>query len=454
MVLIILPLLTAFISLVVTFGWFARWTIPLTIFPNSPPMVFNTALCLLFLSLSFLSPYVRRLHWFRNSWVISLAIALLSGMEYFWDINFGIDEVFVEGYLRTLLSHPGRMAPLTAICFIVASSAWGILRVSNPRTEFLSSVFAFVGFGLVAVFGFLSVLAYLTDFYSFSGWGVYTKMAFLTGLSFIFLGTHGVVCSFRRLLRLRSTTLQMIGVMAGALAFFAMILYWQISVQKESQYISKTLEKEIQNRYQQFYQSFQLQAEDLLQMQVPSSRSEAQKRKWSPPLPAVEAVIALKAKPELIWERGGLKAEKDLRLLSEQIVPGKDFHFYPSFYFQRSRWMAFSFGHSLVIFSPQVIVENFFPTDQFLYSITLGDQVLLSSGVGVLTDLNIWDKQLSFRLWDSEMKLHVSPTRSTLSRLSLPLPVHFIVAGCFISLAVSLFFVFAPRFCHPSDRKH
>ena len=52
----------------------------------------------------------------KHSYLVFL-IGTLTLIEYVSGINLGIDQLFMEHYIGVKTSHPGRMAPNTALCF-------------------------------------------------------------------------------------------------------------------------------------------------------------------------------------------------------------------------------------------------------------------------------------------------------------------------------------------------
>lgn len=116
--------LAAAMGSAVVAAWHFHWTVVLQLAPNLVPMQYNTAFAFLFSGLALL--LAQR----QETRAAGLACALLvflfsalTGMQYVFNADFGIDRLFFEPYVQTRTSHPGRMAPNTALLFMAFSAA-------------------------------------------------------------------------------------------------------------------------------------------------------------------------------------------------------------------------------------------------------------------------------------------------------------------------------------------
>jgi signal transduction histidine kinase len=113
-----------------------------------------------------------------------LGLATLA--EYALEVNLGIDQMVFRdepGAIRT--SHPGRMAPVTALGFSLASCGLMGLGAASPRLRRVTD-----GFALGAlVLALLGILGYLYRVESFSGVLGYSGFAFHTAAGLAVLGT-------------------------------------------------------------------------------------------------------------------------------------------------------------------------------------------------------------------------------------------------------------------------
>lgn len=213
-----LKLLVNFISffnlslgLLVMIGWFSHSERIVQILPSLVPMQFNTALGFILsgLLLAMLTRGYKKGALLLSS-LLGL-IALLTLLEYVFRIDLLIDQLFMKHYITTETSHPGRMAPNTALCFFISALAF-ILYISKD------SLIKFVGAlgGLTYILGVIALIGYVIDldsgyliniqsgyFTEFSigyHWGKYTSMALHTSIGMIFLGMGIVLICWQNVL--------------------------------------------------------------------------------------------------------------------------------------------------------------------------------------------------------------------------------------------------------------
>lgn len=180
-IVIISILLVFTIGVFVVYGWYTSNTSLVQIHSSFVPMQFNTALgfvlsavCLFFLfqNYVFLS---------RVSSVIIGLLGFFTLMEYVFNQNLGIDEFFMEHYITTNTSHLGRMAPNTALCFLLFGIASFLATTKNKIR--LSGILGSLLFAL----GISAFSGYITNVEMSYGWGKLTKMAIHTSFGFMLL---------------------------------------------------------------------------------------------------------------------------------------------------------------------------------------------------------------------------------------------------------------------------
>ncbi len=173
--------ITVFMALVVMGGWFSRNASVVQIYHEFAPMQFNTALGFLWVGASLC--LIRR-PWGRFHGLMGIALVALgtaSVSQYIFHIDLGIDELIVKPFTTVRTSHPGRMAPNTAICFVLSGLAF--LCVGTRRIDGAACIGAMImALGLVSIFGYLSGVD------SAYGWGDLTRMALHTSVGFVLVG--------------------------------------------------------------------------------------------------------------------------------------------------------------------------------------------------------------------------------------------------------------------------
>lgn len=171
---------------VVLAGWYMRSVILIQVHANFVPMQHNTALGFLLSGSALLGVIYGKKRLAQLLGTITAGLGFLTLVEYWLAINLGIDELFMEHYITVATSHAGRMAPNTALCFLLVGLAAMIPAGPDGESErdvalgFLGSIVA--GLGTISLFGYLSGI---TTAY---GWGQMTQMAVHTSAGFLVAG--------------------------------------------------------------------------------------------------------------------------------------------------------------------------------------------------------------------------------------------------------------------------
>lgn len=183
-------------GLIVIYGWFTHNIQFIQIKSSWVPMQVNTALCFIFCGLSLLSFWKR--YYILGASLISfpMVVALLTSLQYLFNIPFGIDQLFFNHYITILTSHRGRMAPNTALSFLIAGFGILSLHVSSLRKKpcFISSESGL----FVIVLSLISLLGYFLGVETTFGWGKMTRMAVHTAFSFVFLGGAIIIAAYKK----------------------------------------------------------------------------------------------------------------------------------------------------------------------------------------------------------------------------------------------------------------
>ncbi|MDP6954033.1 MAG: ATP-binding protein, partial [Alphaproteobacteria bacterium] len=183
--------LSALLGATVLVGWYAENLTLIQVSPMFVPMQYNTALCFLLCGAGLLFAVSDIPRASLVCGLIVAAIGLLTLGEYVFGTDLGIDQLLMEHYITVKTSHPGRMAPNTALCFSLTGFALSRFysttgRRKSPMANGLLGS-AIVGLGLVALAG------YAVRIETAYGWGELTRMAVHTAVGFVGLGV-GLVC--------------------------------------------------------------------------------------------------------------------------------------------------------------------------------------------------------------------------------------------------------------------
>ena len=125
-------------------------------------------------------------------------IGLLTFFEYVCGKNFGIDQFFVKSGILTATYSPGRMSPLTAICFVFIGAALAISNVGRSEARWTAmGLFTCIAATITCV----AMFGYLFGIEIASGWGNYTRMAMHTAPTFFILSAGLLVWTWQQALR-------------------------------------------------------------------------------------------------------------------------------------------------------------------------------------------------------------------------------------------------------------
>ncbi len=187
-------LLSVVLGIIVLLGWHTHNTTLIQVFPAFVPMQYNTAVGFILCGTALLLAIGHRLRLAAMGGAIAAAIGTLTLSEYVFVVDLGIDELLQKHYIMVGTSHPGRMAPNTAICFGLIGLASLFLAVAKLRSSLAPVILGSLAFGL----GIVALSGYVTEVETAYGWGRLTRMAIHTAVGFIALSTGMVSLLWRR----------------------------------------------------------------------------------------------------------------------------------------------------------------------------------------------------------------------------------------------------------------
>jgi len=125
---------------------------------------------------------------------MAIIVSLLTLIQYLGDYDFGIDELLFKDDSNS--SRPGRFAPSTALCFILAGSALLVARLNAPL-RFKIPIIKAMGVAIACI-GIISIIGYAVDSLGGASW-LYTGMAVHTAGAFTILGLglFALACSMK-----------------------------------------------------------------------------------------------------------------------------------------------------------------------------------------------------------------------------------------------------------------
>ena len=178
-------IVSVLLGLLVLIGWYSHTVELIQVLPIFVPMQYNTALGFLLGGSAILLIYHKKMALSRVLLAIVGCIGFLTLVEYSMGVNLHIDELFMKHYITVETSHPGRMAPNTALCFLLSSVALSLTVGKGTKKMQISSILGALIFGL----GIIAFIGYLIGMEVTYGGGKLTRMAVHTAIGFMILGT-------------------------------------------------------------------------------------------------------------------------------------------------------------------------------------------------------------------------------------------------------------------------
>jgi PAS domain S-box-containing protein len=174
------------LGLAVLVAWSVHYVPLIQISPASAPVQRVTALGFLLCGLALILMSTARRRLGVICALFPLLMAALTSLEYVFNVDFGIDELLGKGYATALSPLPGRMSPVTAVCFLLISSALATIAF-QPLARYVSSILGMVG-SVVLTVGTVSGVSYFIAQKDVYVWGHIARVAFLTRIGFLLLG--------------------------------------------------------------------------------------------------------------------------------------------------------------------------------------------------------------------------------------------------------------------------
>ncbi|WP_026301413.1 hybrid sensor histidine kinase/response regulator [Colwellia piezophila] len=170
----------------VIWGWLSQNVDLIQINSSFVPMQFNTALGFFCCGLGLLC-HLYQYKKLSNIFAVMLCfLGFLTLCQYIFSVSIGIDQVLMKHYIEVKSSHPGRMAPNTALCFLWAGIALLFINVKNDSALSIRAAHI-VGY-IISSLGTVALLGYVVGVETAYGWGQLTRMAVHTAFGFILFG--------------------------------------------------------------------------------------------------------------------------------------------------------------------------------------------------------------------------------------------------------------------------
>jgi PAS domain S-box-containing protein len=171
-------------------GWLTVAVALIQVLPGLPPMQYNTALGFMICGAALLAAALELRRPTALLGGLAAVIGLASAGQYIFNADLGIDDLLVETYILTGVTHPGRMAPNSAVSLtLIGIALLGLCCPIKTRARHLYP--ALLG-SIVIALGTAALVGYAAGVPGAYGWGHFNRMSVHTALGFLLLG-GGVV---------------------------------------------------------------------------------------------------------------------------------------------------------------------------------------------------------------------------------------------------------------------
>jgi signal transduction histidine kinase/CheY-like chemotaxis protein len=191
---VIVGAFSIFLGAIVLFGWYSHNLSLIQVSTAFVPMQYNTALFFIICGAGLIAACFSYTRTAMACGTLALFIGVFTLVEYIFSLDLLIDQFFMKAYVTTKTSHPGRMAPNTALCFTLSGITLLVSTLKNiPRRPLLVSIFG----ALTLILGLIAFIGYFIHIEDIYGWGSLTRMAIHTSVGFIALGIGFITYSIK-----------------------------------------------------------------------------------------------------------------------------------------------------------------------------------------------------------------------------------------------------------------
>jgi len=178
-------------------GWFGKSVILVAIVPGYAPMQPNTAVAFIFCGIALLAGVYEKDKWTVSFGWLAFALGLATFLEYSQGWNLGIDQLLVKPFYSEKSAAPGRMSPLTALCFTLG----GVSLVLKAKIRLQKHLRIWLAVCASVVMGLAStaLFTFWLDVNGFQGWQRQVgQMALHTSTGFLLLSCGVLALSWHR----------------------------------------------------------------------------------------------------------------------------------------------------------------------------------------------------------------------------------------------------------------
>jgi CHASE3 domain sensor protein len=210
----------ALFGVLVIASWHAHWQPVLQMVPGTAPMQYNTAVCFVLTGAALFlltTGFARHAPWLVG---MSSLIAALTLLEYLGGWDLGIDQILLRPYFEAETAYPGRMSPLSAVCFLLLGA--GIMMDASGRKSARRNAVSGALSCMVGVIALVAALGFAFGIEPAYSWGSFSSMAVNTAAVFL-VAASGLLCeSWRRAARFNANFLRWLPII-GSVTLMIMV---------------------------------------------------------------------------------------------------------------------------------------------------------------------------------------------------------------------------------------
>jgi hypothetical protein len=180
-----LSILVALLGFLVMTGWILHISALIEMRRGLVAVVFNTALCFFLVGTALALPTLWQQPMQKLQTAVGIFIFILCALilgEHIYDKQFGIDWAFLHTWFKDGNTRPGRLAPNTAIGFMVIGSA--LVLMSRVTTKWRALTLQILTV-LVLAIGITGLVGYTLSQDLLFGWARSARMAIPTAIGMI-----------------------------------------------------------------------------------------------------------------------------------------------------------------------------------------------------------------------------------------------------------------------------
>ncbi|HIF95153.1 MAG TPA: PAS domain S-box protein [Myxococcales bacterium] len=217
---------------VVLIAWWSHNAELVQILSAFSSMQFNTGLCFVVSGLGLLATALGRWRMGLTCCAFLSLVGLVTLVEYLAGADFGIDQLSMTPFTTVETHFPGRMAPDTAVGFVLVAIALGMLAMRSD-SEKIVGIGAIAG-SLAFSVGFVGIAVYVVSEQAGDGW---TRMAIHAAIGFMLIGIGITSLAWSRSVSIRMPLPSWFSAAVGIGTLALMVSAWEVLVLYEAQLI-------------------------------------------------------------------------------------------------------------------------------------------------------------------------------------------------------------------------